>query len=97
MSMQKNVDWLWHHTEQYWSNMNDMCETIDDFQEVEKLEQGLEEIDIGDGITPRLTFVNKNMSLEHKGAIIKLLKEYVDCFAWNYREMLGLSRELVEH
>jgi hypothetical protein len=47
--------------------MNDMCEAIEDFDEVEKLGQGfssadpLEEIDIGDGITPRMTFVNKNM------------------------------------
>jgi hypothetical protein len=57
----------------------------------------LEEIDIGDGTTPRPTFVNKNMSLEHKDAIIKLLKDYVDCFAWNYYEMPSLSQELVEH
>jgi hypothetical protein len=28
--------------------------------------------------------------------LIKLLKEYVDCFAWNYNEMPGLSRDLVE-
>jgi hypothetical protein len=54
---------------------------------VEKLGQGfsladpLEEIDIGDGITPRATFVNKNMSLEHKNPIIKLLRDYVNCFA----------------
>jgi hypothetical protein len=47
--------------------MNDMCEAIEDFDEVEKLGQGfssadpLEEIDIGDGITPRTTFVNKNV------------------------------------
>jgi hypothetical protein len=40
----------------------------------------LEEIDIGDEITLRLTFVNKNMYLDHKDAIIKLFKEYVDCF-----------------
>jgi hypothetical protein len=85
--MQKNVEWLWHRTEQYRSTMNDMCEAIEDFDEVEKLGQGfssadpLEEIDIGDGITPRPTFVNKNMSLEHKDAIIKLLMDYVDCFA----------------
>jgi hypothetical protein len=65
--------------------MNDMCEAIEDFDEVEKLEQGfslanlLEEIDIGDGITPRPTFVNKNMSLEHKDAIINLLRDYIDC------------------
>jgi hypothetical protein len=67
-----------------------MCEAIEDFDEVEKLGQGfslagrLEEIDIGDGITPRPTFVNKNMSLEHKDDIIKLLRDYIDCFAWNY-------------
>jgi hypothetical protein len=44
-----------------------MCEVIEDFDEVEKLGQGflsaapLEEIEIGDEITPRLTFVNKNV------------------------------------
>jgi hypothetical protein len=97
MSMQKNVEWLRHHTKQYRATTNNMCEVIEDFDEVEKLGQGflsvdlLEVIDIGDEITPRLTFVNKNMSLEHKDAIIKLLKDYVDCFAWNYCEMLGLS------
>jgi hypothetical protein len=40
----------------------------------------LEEIDIGDGITHRPTFVNKNMSLEYKDAIIKVLRDYVDSF-----------------
>jgi hypothetical protein len=80
-----------------------MCEVVEDIVEVEKLGQGfssadpLEKIDIGYGITPRPTFVNKNMSLEHKNAIMKLLRDYIDCFAWNYHEMLGLSRELVEH
>jgi hypothetical protein len=103
MSMQKNVEWLRHHTEQYRSTTNDMYEAIEDFDEVEKLGQGfssadpLEEIDIGDRITPRPTFVNKNMSLEHKDAIIKFLRDYVDCFACDYCEMSGLSRELVEH
>jgi hypothetical protein len=97
MSAQKNVEWLRHHTEQYWSTTNDMCEAIEDFDEVEKLGQGfssvdpLEEIDVADGITPRPTFVNKNMSLEHKDAIIKLLRDYIDCFTWNYREMPDLS------
>jgi hypothetical protein len=97
MSMQKNIEWLRHRTEQYRSTTNDMCETIEDFDEVEKLGQGflwadpLEKIDIGDGITPRPTFVNKNMSLEHKNAILKLLRDYIDCFAWNYHKMPDLS------
>jgi hypothetical protein len=86
VSTQKNAKWLQHHTEQYRSTTNDMCEAIEDFDEVEKLGQGfssadpLEEIDIGDGITPPPTFVNKNLSLENKDAIIKLLRDYVDCF-----------------
>jgi hypothetical protein len=52
MSAQKNVEWLWHRTEQYQSTMNNMCEAIEDFKEVEKSRQGfssvdpLEEIDI---------------------------------------------------
>jgi hypothetical protein len=95
--MQKNVKWLWHLTEQYQSTTNDMCEAIEDFDEVEKLGQSfssadpLEEIDIGDEITPRLTYVKKNMSLEHKDVVIKLLRDYVDFFTWNYHEMPGLS------
>jgi hypothetical protein len=37
MSTQKNIEWLRHHTEQYRSTTNDMCEAIEDFNEVEKL------------------------------------------------------------
>jgi hypothetical protein len=61
----KNVEWLQHHKVQYRSITNDMCEAINDFDEVEKLRQcflsvdPLGEIDIGDGITPMPTFVNK--------------------------------------
>jgi hypothetical protein len=39
MSTQKNVEWLGHRTEQYQSITNDMCEAIEDFDEVEKLGQ----------------------------------------------------------
>jgi hypothetical protein len=39
MSTQKSVEWLRYCTEQYRSIKNDMCEAIEDFDEVEKLEQ----------------------------------------------------------
>ena len=70
---------------------------------MDKLGQGfisadpLKKIDLGDGTIPRPTFVNKNLSAEFKADLIKLLKEYIDCFAWEYSEMPGLSRDLVEH
>jgi hypothetical protein len=57
----------------------------------------LEKIDIGDSTIPRPTFVNKTLEVDLRDETIGLLKEYFDCFAWNYTEMIGLRRELVEH
>jgi hypothetical protein len=37
------------------------------------------------------------MYLEHKDAVIKLFRDYVDYFVWNYHEIPDLSRELVEY
>jgi hypothetical protein len=83
MSTQKNVEWLRHRTKQYRSITNDMCEAIEDFDEVKKVRTRflVGRPFSGDGITPMPTFVNKNMSLEHKDAIIKLLRNYIGCFA----------------
>jgi hypothetical protein len=41
----------------------------------------LEEIDIRDGVTPRPTFVNKNLSVDYKNNLVEFLREYVYCFA----------------
>nr|AAM74403.1 Putative retroelement [Oryza sativa Japonica Group] len=98
-----NLEWLQKRVQEYRSTKNDIGETVEDFDEVKKLGKGftsadpLEEVDIGDETKPRPTFVNKNMKADYKVKIIELLKEYVDCFAWEYHEMPGLSRELVEH
>lgn len=56
----------------------------------------LEEIDLGDGVSKRPTYVSTSLSPELKAKVIQLLKEYKDCFAWDYSEMPGLSRDLVE-
>ena len=57
----------------------------------------LEEIDLGDGDRPRPTFISANLDPEYKQELIKLLREYKDCFAWEYYEMPGLDRSIVEH
>ena len=101
--MDANVEWLKHRVEQYRANKTDACEAIDDFDELDKLGQGftsadpLEQVDIGDGSVPRPTFINQNLEADYKVELIAFLKEYVDCFAWDYTEMPELSRELVEH
>ena len=98
-----DADWLVERIEHYRSRMNDMCKAIEDTEDMDKLGQGfasadpLEKVNIGDGSVPMPTFVNANLSAEYKADLIKLLKEYVDCFAWSYSEMPGLSHDLVEH
>ena len=57
----------------------------------------LEEVDIGDGDRPRPMFISAKLDPEYKQELVKLLKEYKDCFAWEYYEMPGLDRSIVEH
>ncbi|KAK1608064.1 hypothetical protein QYE76_031737 [Lolium multiflorum] len=57
----------------------------------------LEEIDIGPGDKPRPTFISKKLDPHLRGLMIALLKEYPDCFAWDYTEMPGLDKSIIEH
>jgi len=57
----------------------------------------LEEIDLGDDSKPRPTYISAKLDPEYKKELISLLREYKDCFAWDYFEMPGLDRSIVEH
>jgi hypothetical protein len=57
----------------------------------------LEEVNIGPRDKPRPTFVSKKLDPSLREPMIALLKEYSDCFAWDYTEMPGLDRSIVEH
>jgi hypothetical protein len=57
----------------------------------------LEEVDIGNGDKPRPTFISANLESDFREELIKLLKEYKDCFAWDYSKMPSLDRSIVEH
>jgi hypothetical protein len=57
----------------------------------------LEEINIGPRDKPQPTFISKKLDPSLRELMIALLKEYSDCFAWDYREMPGLNKSIVEH
>jgi hypothetical protein len=101
--MDNNDEWLQSRLDKYRANRNDMFETIEESGDLDKLGQGftsadpLEQVDLGDGTVPRPTFVSRNLEAGYKHALVALIKEYADCFAWEYHEMPGLSRQLVEH
>jgi hypothetical protein len=102
ISKENNIEWL-ASREEYHSAKNDMGGVVEDFNEVGKLRHGfasideLKEVDIGDGEKRRPTYVNANLTQEHKQRVWQLLMEFTGRFAWEYTEMLGLCRELVEH
>ena len=57
----------------------------------------LEEVDISPGDKPRPTFISKKLDPSLREPMIALLREYQDCFMWDYTEMPGLDRSIVEH
>jgi hypothetical protein len=74
-----------------------------DLTEDEKLGYGftsadeLEEIDIDPGDKPRPTFISRKLHPSLREPMITLLRGYADCFGWDYTEMPGLDRSIVEH
>jgi len=76
---------------------------VDRFADDEKLGHGftsvddLIEIDIGSADRPRPTFISAKLDSKCKHQLTDLLKEYKDCFAWNYTEMPALDRSIVKH
>jgi len=71
-SDRSSADWLQQRIEHYQDKANDMCEAIEDLDDLDKLGQGfmstdpLEKVDIGDGSIPKPTFVNANLSDDSK-------------------------------
>ncbi|RDX91779.1 hypothetical protein CR513_26189, partial [Mucuna pruriens] len=57
----------------------------------------LESVNLGDEKEKKEVKVGKQMPLDLRIELIELLKEYFDIFAWSYRDMSGLNREIVEH
>ncbi|XP_059635368.1 uncharacterized protein LOC132277533 [Cornus florida] len=62
-----------------------------------KVQVPLYEINVGTEEDHRPLFVSALLEPNFQANLIKLLKEYKDCFAWSYEEMPGLTRKLVEH
>jgi hypothetical protein len=54
-------------------------------------------VNLGTKEDPQVTFVSGHLGPEEFNKITIILEKYKDCFAWDYPELPGLSRKLVEH
>jgi hypothetical protein len=73
-----------------------MAKVVEDFNDVKKLGQSFTSVNKLEEVN--LSEVKENWAVNRsKVWLCELLQEFTYCFAWNYTEMTGLSRELVEH
>lgn len=56
----------------------------------------LEEFDLGDRTSRRSMYISANIEPDLRLNVINLLQEFRDYYSWDYNEILGLSRELME-
>ena len=78
--------------------MEDLKEAPIKFEDTKpEVTDPLEEINLGSLEEPKVTYVSSLLQGDLKEQIIHTLKEFKDCFAWSYKEMPGLKRDLVEH
>lgn len=56
----------------------------------------LKEVDLGEGVIKMPTYISANIHPQLKIEVVQLLREFKDYFSWDYDEISGLSRELVE-
>nr|GMD60393.1 uncharacterized protein LOC109150426 [Ipomoea batatas] len=57
----------------------------------------LKEVDLGTLENPRPIFISTLLSNEDEEIYVTLLKEYIDVFAWTYKEMPGLDPKVAVH
>ncbi|KAA0065551.1 uncharacterized protein E6C27_scaffold638G00570 [Cucumis melo var. makuwa] len=57
----------------------------------------LKEVNFGTIEEPCPTFISASLSSEEEGKYMSLLTQYIDIFAWSYKEMLGLDPKVAVH
>ncbi|CAL8993663.1 unnamed protein product [Prunus brigantina] len=62
-----------------------------------EVQDPLLEINLGTEDNHRPIYIDGLMEPELRAKMEELLREFKDCFAWDYTEMPGLSRDFVEH
>ena len=55
------------------------------------------QINLGSQNHPKPIFISESLSLTEREELIVLVREYIDVFAWNYEDMLGLDPQVVMH
>jgi hypothetical protein len=61
------------------------------------LDDQVQEVNIGSGVTPRIIKISKACTPEEKRKIVTLVREYRDVFAWYYDELKAYDPKIINH
>jgi hypothetical protein len=98
-----SIAWLQRCAADYRSQENGWYVVVEELDKVRNLWQGfaavdeLEEINLGKEGESQPTYIKRGLAGDLRTKLCNLLWEFLDCSAWDYTDMPGLSRELVEH
>ena len=60
-------------------------------------EENVMDYNIGTKEQPRILKISKALLVEQRERYIKLLKEYVDIFAWSYEDLKTYDTSIIQH
>ena len=66
-------------------------------EEPKESSQELEEVNLVDGDTMKVTMVGTRLGTVLKSKIVEFLKQNLDVTAWTYEDMLGIDNKVIEH
>lgn len=85
-------------------NDNDPLEEEDVVDAPPELEEGvkttinpLKEVNLGTDEDPRPTFLSAFLEVDKEIVYVNILKEYMNVFAWSYKQMPGLNPNVAVH
>ena len=62
-----------------------------------QMDDPLIEVNLGTEEEKKVMYTSSHLTQEQFDEVLAVVKKFKDCFAWDYTELLGLDRTLVEH
>ena len=60
-------------------------------------EDKVTQVNLGYEADPKPIFISESLSSSERENLIQIIREYIDVFAWNYEDMLGVDPQIAIH
>ena len=64
---------------------------------VEPIKEETKSVNLGTNDEPKMVKIDNTLTSSEKDALVTLLKEFKEVFAWSYEDILGINIDIVQH